>query len=195
MVAASTSGNDWGIAWFGLAAVFLGAVIGGGSNFLIAWRKERADAKAGRQRHEVEVRRAARLIDDDIETAAAAGRQAIERKEWWFQGQELTSLGWQQYRDVLAPELSEIAWRSVRIAVMAIGHLQSQRDGAAKIHRAKMTVDPDSKDMVASAIALGLEIVFEPAPMSDTTVAQIETLLEGLEFGRAALARLIQDKS
>ena len=130
IVATNTPATDWGIAWFGLAAVLLGGFLGGGSNLLVAWLNKRANAEAERQRHEVEVRRAARLIYDDIETATAAGRYAVDAKEWWSQGEELTSQGWQQYRDVLAPELSKIAWQSVRIAVMAIGHLQELRDGA-----------------------------------------------------------------
>lgn len=194
IVATNTPATDWGIAWFGLAAVLLGGFLGGGSNLLVAWLNKRANAEAERQRHEVEVRRAARLIYDDIETARAAGRYAVDAKEWWSQGEELTSQGWQQYRDVLAPELSEIAWQSVRIAVMAIGHLQELRDGAVAVLRMERATDPTTAGIVATAKAFELN-VYQTAPMSDTAAAQVERLLEGVEFGRAALAPLIQDKT
>jgi hypothetical protein len=91
-----------------LAGVLVGALITGGFNFLVAWRKERTDAAAESKRHDVEVRRAARLIDDDLHAAVGAARWCVEHKV--FPAQQLTTLGWQQYRDVLAPELSDIAW-------------------------------------------------------------------------------------
>lgn len=194
IVATNTPATDWGFAWFGLAAVLLGGVLGGGSNLLVARLNKRANAEAERQRHKVEVRRAARLIDDDIETAAAAGRYAVDAKEWWGSGHELTSQGWHQYRDVLAPELSKIDWKSVRIAVMAIGHLQEQRDGAVGIHRMEMATDPTTAGIVATAKAFDLN-VYQTAPMSDATATVVEKLLEGFEFGRAALAPLTQDKT
>jgi len=68
----NTSGNGLQYALLGLAGVLVGALITGGFNFLVAWRKERADAAAESKRHDVEVRRAARLIDDDLHAAAGA---------------------------------------------------------------------------------------------------------------------------
>jgi hypothetical protein len=113
-------------ALVGLAGVLVGALITGGFNFLVALRKERADAAAERKRHDVEVRRAARLIDDDLHAAAAAARWCVEHKV--FPVQQLTTLGtlgWQQYRVVLASELSDIDWQSVTVAVAAIDALQT----------------------------------------------------------------------
>ncbi len=192
-VVVTPSGDGLQYALLALAGVLLGALITSGFNFWVAWRKERADATSERRHHEVEVRRAARLIDDDLHTAADAARWCVEHKEWWFSGQQLTSMGWQQYRDVLAPELSEIAWPAVSLAVTTIDRLQSVRDQAARGHRAKMATDPDTADMVAAAIAHDLD-VFDPAPVPDTTAAQIETLLWGLDNGRAVLATLMRDK-
>jgi hypothetical protein len=177
-------------ALLGLAGVLVGALITGGFNFWVAWRKERADAAAERKRHDVEVRRAARLIDEDLHAAAAAARWCVEHKI--FPVQRLTTLGtpgWQQYRDVLASELSDIAWQSVNVAVEAITALQFLRGGHAKIHRA--AVEPETAAMVAIADDLN---IFEPTPVPDAAVDQIADLLWGIDNGRTALAPLMQDK-
>lgn len=193
-VSVNTSGNGLQYALLGLAGVLVGALITGGFNFLVAWRKERADAAAESKRHDVEVRRAARLIDDDLGAAAAAARWCVEHKV--FPVQELTTLatlGWQQYRDVLASELSDIAWQSVTLAVAAIDALQMLRSGHASIHRAGMAVGPKTEAMVETAIDYDLN-VFEPTPVPDAAVAPIKDLLWSLDNGRAALAPLMQDK-
>lgn len=194
IVAASSSGNDLQIAWLALAAVLLGALITGGFSLWNAWSKERADASAERGRHEVEVRRAARLIDVDLRTAETAARIGVEDKEWWHTVRPLTSTGWEQYRSVIASELSEGAWTSVSVAFMAIDHLQWARDAADKAHRAKMAVDPATADMVKAGIAHDLD-VFGIPPMSDGQPALLEPMLRHVERGRAALAPLTRDKA
>jgi hypothetical protein len=187
----NTSGNGLQYALLGLAGVLVGALITGGFNFLVAWRKERADAAAESQRHDVEVRRAARLIDDDLHAAAGAARWCVEHKV--FPAQQLTTVGWQQYRDVLAPELSDTAWQSVNVAVAAIDALQMIKGVHANIHRAGMAVDPKTEAMLETAIEYDLD-VFVPTPVPDAAVASIKDLLWGLDNGRAALAPLMQDK-
>jgi hypothetical protein len=188
------SGDTVQSGWLTLAAVLVGALITGGFTVGVAWWREGKVAAADRRRHDMEVRRAARLIEDDLHMAVAAAHSTLDDKRWWYGGQTLTWKGWEQYRDVIAPE-PESTWGPVAIAVMAMGHLQSARDGQAAIHRAKMRTDPATADEVASAVALGLD-PFEPlpTPISDVQVAQIERILRDLEKGRVALVRLMQDK-
>jgi hypothetical protein len=91
------------------------------------------------------------LIDADLHAAAAAARWCVEHKV--FPVPRLTTLGtlgWQQYRDVLASELSDAGWQSVTVAVEAITALQFLRGGHAKIHRA--AVEPETVAMVATPI-------------------------------------------
>lgn len=193
-VSINTSGNGLQYALLGLAGVLVGALITGGFNFWVAWRKERADAAAESKRHDAEVRCAARLIDDDLHAAAGAARWCVEHKV--FPVQQLTALaprGWRQYRNVLAAELSDIAWQSVTVAVAAIDALQMLRVGHTNIHRARMAVGPKTEAMVETAIDHDLN-VFEPTPVPDAAVASIKDLLWGLDNGRAALAPLMQDK-
>ena len=194
MVAATSSGNDLQIAWLALAGVLVGALITGGFTFWVASRKEKADTAAERRRNEVEVRRAARLVDIDLRTAEVAARIGAEEKEWWYMVQPLTSTGWKQYRNVIASELSADAWQVVSVAFMAVDHLQWIRDAADKAHRAKMATDPATADMVKAAIAHNLD-VFGIPPMPEGQPALIEPMLRHLERGRAALLPLTQDKA
>jgi hypothetical protein len=179
-------------AWFGLAGVCLGAVITGGFSYLTTRRKERADAAAERRREGVAVQRAARLIDADLRFAEAAARICIERKKWWWRDRPLTSEGWQQYRDVIASKLPWSDWAAVMTAVEAVNHLQSSRDGALKLQRAKLAIDPETRDVLAAADRLDIDIT-DPGPaIPEATVTQIEPILADLKAGRAALAPLTQ---
>jgi hypothetical protein len=186
------SGDGLEIALIGLFGVLVGAVISGGFNLLVVWRKERADAAAESKHHDAEVRRAARLIDDDLHVAQDAVRWCVEHKEWWSSAQRLTSLGWQQYRDVLAPELSDLAWRSVSLAVTVIDRLQWVRDESARSHGAKLATDEGTAGMVAFADKFDLTVV-DPVPVTAALAAKLENLLQGLDMGRAALAPLMRD--
>lgn len=166
---------------------------GGGFNFGVAWRKERADARAESARHRMEVRRAARLIDDDIRVAADAVKYALEHKQWWPSAQRLTSVGWQEYRDVLAPDLSDLDWRQVSMAVTVIDRFQWVREEAAKEHRAEMANNPDTAERVAFATAHDMNVL-DPVPVTDALAIQVEDLSRGLDMGRSALAPLMEDK-
>jgi HAMP domain-containing protein len=97
------SGDGLQTAILALVAVLLGALITGAITFGVAWWRERKTAEAEKIRHAIEVRRAARLIDDDLQKAEAAATYAAEQKEWWFSAPGLSTTGWQEYRAVLAP--------------------------------------------------------------------------------------------
>jgi hypothetical protein len=132
VVVVNTSGDGIWFAVLGFVGVLVGAFASGGFNLLVARRRERADAQVEAIRHRVEVRRAARLIDDDIRVAADAVKYALDHKQWWPSPQRLTSVGWQEYRHVLAPDLSDLDWRQVSMAVTVIDRLQWVSDEAAK---------------------------------------------------------------
>jgi hypothetical protein len=191
VVVVTTSGDGLWYALLGLAGVLVGAVISGGFNLWVARRKERADAAAESERHGVDLRRAARLIDDDLHAAASAARWSVEHEV--FPGQHLTTLGWQRYRDILAPELSDIDWRSVNVAVNAIDAFQSLRGGYTKLHHAEVRADPKTAAMAAAGGTLGLD-VFLPTPVPDAAVAPLKDVLWGLDNGRTALAPLMEEK-
>jgi hypothetical protein len=189
------AGTGLQAAWLALAAVLLGAIITGAVTFWVARRKERADIAAEHQRHVVEVRRAARLIDADLAIAETAARTSIESRRWWYTSQTLTSEGWQPRREVIASEMSESAWQSVIVAGIAINDLQSARDDILKINRAQMAIDPATAAVVKTADDLGLDFLYPTtAQIPDDQAARIEPILKHLQAGRAALAPLTADE-
>jgi hypothetical protein len=182
-------------AWFGLGGVILGALITGGFGYLNQLRKERAEAAAERRREDTEVRRGARLIDADLIFAEAAARTCVEKSQWWVSDRRLTVEGWQQYRDVIASKLPWADWVAVLVAITAVGHLQGAKDEAAKLQRAKMAIDPNMRDVLASAEGLGLDIADPRQAIPVTTVTQIEPMLADLKAGRGALASLVTGRN
>jgi len=176
-----------------LGAVLLGAVITGGFTFGVALWREKRTAAAARKRHEAEVTRAARLIDDDLHTAVSLARYSIEQKEWWGSLERLTSTAWKEYRGVLAPDLLDNDWRSVSLAFRSIDLFQSVRDKSANSHLMSMATDPKAAAMVATGIAYDVNVI-DPVPMTDALADRVrDSLLVVLELGRAALAPLMRD--
>ena len=179
-------------AWFGLIGVIIGAVASGGLGLLSAHMKERSDKAAEDRREEVEVRRAARLIDADLMYAEIVAKLAVKEKKWWLSDPQLTSEGWKQYRDVIASKLPWGAWVFVIAAVEAVDHLQAARYSARTIQRAEMASDPDTGRVLNAADSLGLDVL-DPGPaIPDTTVTRIEHSLALVTAGRLALASLVR---
>jgi hypothetical protein len=174
---------DFKIALLALAGVLIGAVITSGVTYVME-----------REKRQREVRRAARMIDADLLFAVSAARMSIEHKKWWPATElRLTTEGWQEYRFVVASELSQEDWARVMVAVLAVVQLQSRRDNAHTLDRAQLATDPATADVLASAEALGLDITDAHPTISDTAVEVLRPVLADLEAGRAALASLTAD--
>ncbi len=105
-------------------------------------------------------------------------------------GRALNAKGWDEYRNVIASELTSADWVIVVRAVEAIGHLQLSRDDAVRSARAEMAADPDKATLLAAAETLGLDAVELPA-IPDSRVAQLEIMLRDIQAGRDALAALM----
>jgi hypothetical protein len=195
VVVINTSGDGLWFALLGLVGVLTGAFISGGFNYAVARRKQRVDETAARKRRALEVRRAARLIDDDLVIAVAAARWTIENKLWF--GQPLTSIAWQQYRETLASgtEVSGNGWRSLMVATLTIDQLQSERDRLVKWHHTAKSgaqsgwVMPDA---MRNAMASDPDY-FEPSLVPDEELAQIEQWEKDLQEGRDVLASVMEE--
>lgn len=162
----------------------LGAGLGG--TYLGAHMDRRAEAR----REDAATERAARLIDADLMLAETAARMCVKQGKWWVSDRRLIADAWQQYRDAIASKLSWGHWVAVMVAVEAVGDLQGSRDGARKVQLAEMATNTETRDVIASAEALDLDIA-DPAPdIPKSTVTQIRPMLVDIEAGRTALAPL-----
>jgi hypothetical protein len=154
-------------AIIGFVGVIVGAIIVAGSNYLIASRHERTDTQRENRNRAIEVKRGSRLIDTDLSRAQAAANTCVEKRHWWSaDASPLTVQGWQQYRGIIAPELSYNAWVAVRVAVEAVEDLKTTR-------------------------SIGIEAGLITIP--DSTVKQIVPILNNIKAGRDALATFVLD--
>jgi hypothetical protein len=108
-------------AMIGFVGVLVGAVITTGANYLLAVRKEKAEATRDKLFHANELKTAARLIADEFFTAQRAVMEFVDNKRWAPGASRNFPLdAWQKDREVLARELSLEDWNAVEIAVLAI---------------------------------------------------------------------------
>jgi hypothetical protein len=114
------------VAIVALVSTVVGATIGAATNYVLAARLERVNRQAERRNHAVEVKRAARLLDLELNKAAALAELAI-RKRYWAAGGVLSTESWQKYGAVIAPELSDDAWNALTIAFVAVEHIEGSR--------------------------------------------------------------------
>jgi hypothetical protein len=113
----------------GLVGVILGGIITTVSNYLLYQKREKTERKRDRSNRSIEIKRASRIIDADLSRAHAAAHICVEQRHWWSADvPPLTVEGWQQYRGIIAPELSNNAWRAVCVAVEAVHNLNTARD-------------------------------------------------------------------
>jgi hypothetical protein len=113
-------------AIFGLIGTLVGAGISGSITYLVAVRRERIDRTRENRTHAVEVMRGARLIEGDFGHAAVGLGRALDDNRWWdVELPPLSTGAWEQYRGVIAPEVSYEDWISVWVAVQAIHYLKT----------------------------------------------------------------------
>ena len=69
------------------------------------------------------------MIDTDLSRAQVTANICIEKRYWWSGDvPPLTIEGRQQYRGIIAPELSNTAWLTVSVAVEAVQNLNMTQD-------------------------------------------------------------------
>jgi len=108
-------------AMVGFVGVLVGAVITTGANYLLAVRKEKAEAARDKLFRANELKTAARLIADDFFTAQTAVTELVDNKRWAPAAARNFPLdAWQKDRDVLARELPLEDWNAVETAVWAV---------------------------------------------------------------------------
>lgn len=157
-----------GEAIFGLVGVIVGGFITAYSSYLLDRRREQVDRQKESHNRATKLKMAARLIDDELARGQAAAKIAFENRHWWNPDEQLLTGAWQQYREFIAPEVSQAAWHAVSIAIIAVHQLSGER---------------------ANAVKLGLAGDI----LSDSLVATFGPPLTDIDAGRVALAPLTRD--
>lgn len=120
-------------AIFGLVGVIIGGLIAGLSSFLIERRRDqKVDEREGKARLQL-LKRAARVVDADLEQAETSARFAVKDRKWWPEEMgrlEVTS--WAEHREILASELSNEDWKTIVLGFGFIHGLNNARALAAK---------------------------------------------------------------
>jgi hypothetical protein len=178
----------------GLVGVIVGGIITAVSNYLLYQKREKTERKRDRHNRVIEIKRASRLIDADLSWAQAAANICVEKKHWWSAvAPPLSVEGWQQYRGIIAPELSSNAWRAVSVAVEAVHHLNTARDLSVKFAeqiegiQARLTAFRNNTEARITAILVRL------TEISDSAAEQIVPMLNDIKAGRLALAPFLAD--
>jgi hypothetical protein len=111
-------------AIIGLVGVLVGAVITTGANYLIAVRHESAEQRKESRARKLELKRAARLIENDFTLFAAwlmmvKTDQRMMSAPWQAPGEE-----WQKRKEALASELTAEEWTLVTVGAVAMEQMR-----------------------------------------------------------------------
>jgi hypothetical protein len=112
-----------------LVSVAVGALI----TYSIALRREKVEEKRESQKRAMELRAAARLIDEELSWGEVAAATCIKKRSWWDSSVELSREAWKENKRVLAIELSSAAWTAVRVGVVAVADLALFRSEVGQI--------------------------------------------------------------
>jgi hypothetical protein len=157
----STASTAIIVAIVAFVSTVLGASIGAVTNYILARRLERADRDKENRDHAVEVKRASRLVDQELARAQALAAISIE-KRYWVLDVELSTEVWQMHCGTIAPYLSDEAWHAVTIAFQAVEHIKGAK-------------------------ALYLAGVLRELPISDECAKGVDVMKKDVNRGREAL--------
>lgn len=158
----STASTPIIVAIVAFVSTVLGATIGAATTYVLAVRRERADRDKENRDHAIEVKRASRLVDQELSRAQALAAISIE-KRYWVLDVELCTEVWQMHSGTIAPYLSDEAWHAVTIAFQAVEHIKGAK-------------------------ALYLAGVLRDLPISDKCAEGVDVMKNDVTRGREALA-------
>jgi hypothetical protein len=143
-------------AIIGLLGVVVGAVITTGTNYVLAVRKETAEADLRERSRANQLKTAARLIANEFFTARAAATTLVEKKRWVPAEIKFPLDAWQRDRGVIALELPLKGWTAVEIAALAVEHFRNFHTAPRSSDEASDAMAETGKPVVRD-ITAGLE--------------------------------------
>ncbi len=155
-------------AAFGFVGVIVGGLITAGSSYLLDERRSKREREREERDRLTEIKRAARMIDLDLLTAAGHATFAHKNNCYWSSRDSPLNLeGWNDYAAILAPAASTDVWSKIRLGINAVRHLNEYR--------------------AFDASASGEECF---PPLSNTLKTDLERLLDNIAKARGALTSL-----
>jgi hypothetical protein len=123
-------------AAFGLLGVIIGGAITAGATYLVEERRALRKETKDRRKRLIELKRAARLIDEDFKWAWAAVTTTIDAKCWVsLLHDPIRVETWLEHRGLLAAETTLADWRTLQAAVGAMeiinSHASKQPSGVS----------------------------------------------------------------
>jgi hypothetical protein len=104
-------------ALIGAVGAVIGGVLTAGSNLLIETTRRRADRRAARDRDSRELRKATRLVLEELSEIDRTIQDAAKTQLTWpSQDRQLPAFAWREYRGILATHVVDEAWRWVAAA-------------------------------------------------------------------------------
>lgn len=111
------------VAIVGFVGVLVGAVVAAGAQFILARRHEHREDMANWK----SVKRSARLVANELDTAQGANRSSLTLRQWTFTPNKYETNAWLEHRSTLAGELSENAWEALTFGVWAVETVRDVR--------------------------------------------------------------------
>jgi hypothetical protein len=157
---------------FGLLGVIVGGIITTNSFYLLDERRSKREQEREERARGIEIKRAARMIDADLSTAAASAMFACKRDKYWDSADSPLKLkGWDDYGAILAPAVSSDAWSKILLGIQAVRDLNEYRglDASVAVGNPFPPLSPPLKPGVAAALNDILSAEKAMAPLRDKT--------------------------
>lgn len=120
--------DDLITATFGLVGVLIGGLISTWTSWELHRRQEKVSRDREQRAEQIELRRAARLLDEEFVLAVTFTEFARDKKRWWVQDPALGIEQWHASRAVFATQLTKEQWIRVSQGANAVQHLMGLRD-------------------------------------------------------------------
>jgi hypothetical protein len=111
------------VAIVGFVGVLVGAVVAALAQYILAVKRERREDRANWK----SVKRSARLVANELDTAQGANRSSLTLKQWTFTPNHYETNAWLKYRKTLAAELTENAWEALTFGIWAVETVRDVR--------------------------------------------------------------------
>ena len=184
----------------GLLGVIVGGLITAGSSYLLDKRRERREREREEREAATELKRAARMLSANLLVFCGDMRSVLREKRWSvWKSSDYSPGAWVQYQTVLAPKLTNSAWKALIEAFLSINAFIAPRQQADEVERVQQRASdslsaaiervPDTHAAEKKALEQEwLNTLRDRHRLLDSTAAAIEVLLQNIETAHNEIA-------